>query len=157
MRQPRGIVLVALLLGMAFMGVLALLGADVWATTLRHERETELLFAGDQVRAAIRRYYYATPAGQRRTLPPSLDELLEDHRFPTPVHHLRRLYPDPITGDANWGLVLSGDRIAGVYSLSEAAPLKQTGFAPAYAAFEGRGAYKEWAFTFIPPANNRRR
>ena len=156
MRQPRGIVLVALLLGMAFMGVLALLGADVWATTLRHERETELLFAGDQVRAAIRRYYYATPAGQRRTLPPSLDELLEDHRFPTPVHHLRRLYPDPITGSANWGLVRVGDRIAGVYSPSEDKPMKRTGFDPSEALFEGRESYKDWAFVFIPPVSRRR-
>jgi len=156
MKASRGIVLLALLLAIALMGVLALMGADTWATTLRHERETELLFVGDQYRAAIRRYYYATPPGQRRALPPSLQELLEDHRFPTPVRHLRQLYPDPLGGGADWGLVHSGDRVAGVYSQSAAVPLKQKGFMPQDAAFEGRDAYKDWAFVFVPPTNRRR-
>lgn len=156
MKASRGVVLLALLLAIAFMGVLALKGADTWATTLRHERETELLFVGDQYRAAIRRYYYATPPGQRRALPPSLQDLLEDRRFPTPVRHLRQLYPDPITGSADWGLVQSGDRVAGVYSQSDAAPLKRKGFGSPDAAFEDRESYKDWAFVFVPPTNRRR-
>lgn len=153
--RQRGVVLLALLLAVALMGVLALLGADVWATAVQREREAELLFTGEQYRAAIRRYYYATPAGRRRELPPALAELVEDHRFPTPVRHLRQLYPDPMTG-GDWELVMSGDRIAGVRSTSDRAPIKQKNFPAAYAAFEGHTAYLEWTFIFVPPTSRRR-
>jgi type II secretory pathway pseudopilin PulG len=155
-RRGRGIVLVALLLTLLLGAVLALSAAATWATSVRRERETELLFVGAQYRQAIRRYYYATPAGQPRGLPAQLEDLLEDKRFPVPVRHLRRLYPDPITGSTDWGLALAGDRIVGVYSNTEEKPLKQTGFEPANARFEARETYKDWVFVFVPPATRRR-
>lgn len=151
-----GIVLVALLLAMMFSAVLAMAAAESWATSVRHEREAELLYAGQQYRLAIRSYYLGAPRGQARVLPAQLEDLLEDKRYTVPMHHLRRLYPDPITGSANWGLVQVGDRISGVYSPSEAKPLKQAGFDPAEALFEGRESYKDWAFVFTPPAIRRR-
>ncbi len=155
-RRSQGLVLVALLLAMAFAGVVALLGAEGWATALQREREAELLFAGDQYRMAIRRYFYAAPAGQPRVLPAQLSDLLEDPRYPVPVRHLRRLYPDPVTGSADWGLAMNGGRIAGVYSQADGAPLKQTGFPPADAAFEKSESYRQWVFLFVPPASRRR-
>ena len=154
-RRGRGVVLLALLLCIAFLGVMVMLGAESWATTLQRERETELLFAGEQYRAAIRHYYFAAPPGQTRVLPASIDELLEDHRYPIPVRHLRRPYPDPITGQ-DWRLVMIGQRISGVYSPSDLSPLKQKNFPVAYAAFEGRASYREWTFIFVPPSTRRR-
>jgi hypothetical protein len=69
------------------------------------------------------------------------------------VRYLRRLYPDPITGKEEWGLVKSADGgFAGVYSLSEAAPLKTAGFAVRDASFEGKTKYAEWQFVFAPVA-----
>jgi hypothetical protein len=69
------------------------------------------------------------------------------------VRYLRRLYPDPITGKDEWGLVKSADGgFAGVYSLSEAAPLKTAGFAVRDATFEGKTKYAEWQFVFAPVA-----
>lgn len=156
-RPQQGIVLVILLIAMLFASVLALAGAEAWATTRAREREAELLWVGDQYRQAIRHYYYATPSGQTRTLPAQLADLVDDNRYPTPVHHLRRLYPDPLTGSTEWGLLQSGDRIAGVYSLSEAKPIKQTGFEVADASFEARDSYKDWVFSFVLPASLRRR
>jgi len=41
---------------------------------------------------------------------------------------------------------------AGVYSLSEDAPLKAAGFAVRDASFEGKSKYSEWQFVFAPPA-----
>jgi type II secretory pathway pseudopilin PulG len=155
-RRARGIVLVALLLAMLLAAVLTMSAAETWATGVRREREVELLFAGAQYRTAIRRYYYAAPNGQPRTLPTRLEDLLEDRRYPVPVRHLRRLYPDPITGSAEWGLALAGGRIAGVYSNSDDKPLRQAGFEPTNASFEGRAAYKEWVFMFVPPTAGRR-
>ena len=157
-RPPRqsGLVMLALLLALLLSAVLMMQAAETWVTTLKREREAELLFVGAQYRLAIRRYYLGAPSGQPRRFPAQLEDLLEDTRYPVPVQHLRRLYADPITGTADWGLVRSGDRIAGVYSQSQDKPLKQTGFEPANVAFEGRDAYKEWVFMFVPPPVRRR-
>lgn len=147
-RHDHGVMLLALLISLALSGI-ALMGAvDVWTLQRQREREQQLLYAGDQYRQAIRRYYYAAPAGTPRTLPISLELLLEDDRYPIPVRHLRRLYPDPITGQAEWGLLRAGDRIDGVYSMSEARPVKQAGFSAADENFTGRSRYKEWGFSF---------
>jgi type II secretory pathway pseudopilin PulG len=149
--SPRGgYALLTLLIVIALLGV-GLLGAvSVWSLDRQRGREEELLFVGEQYRQAIGRYYLAAPRGGR-TLPPSLDVLLDDDRYPIPVHHLRRAYPDPITGKADWGLVKVGERIIGVYSLSEAHPLKTAGFDPAYKSFEAAASYRDWIFAFRIP------
>jgi hypothetical protein len=95
---------------------------DVWSLTRQRAAEEELLFVGDQYRKAIQRYYMSAPAGTRRTLPASLDDLLDDDRSLVPVHHLRRLYPDPITGSTEWGALRIGDRIAGADQNARAHP-----------------------------------
>jgi type II secretory pathway pseudopilin PulG len=150
-RRPAGVILLALLLGLA-LGAIALMAAvDSWALASRRDREQQLLFAGDQYRQALMRYYFAAPGGTPRVLPPSLEALLEDDRYPVPLRHLRRLYPDPITGTPEWGELRDGDRIAGVYSLSEAEPVKRAGFPPAYDSFSGRGRYRDWVFAVAIP------
>ena len=145
-RVYSGVVLLALLIAPALGGIALMASADVESVARQRAREQELLFIGDQYRKAILRYYMGAPAGMRRTLPAKLEDLLEDDRFPKPVHHLRRLYPDPITGSPEWGLLRAADRIAGVYSLSEKQPLKQAGFEPTYQQFSGKAAYREWLF-----------
>lgn len=149
LRRARGIVLLALLLAMALSAIAMMIAVDVWAIARQREREAELLFAGDQYRQAIQRYYYGAPPGSARVLPASLEALLDDDRYPVTVHHLRRLYDDPVTASAQWGLVHVGDRVAGVYSLSEAAPLKQAGFPAAYQAFNDKSSYRDWVFMFV--------
>jgi type II secretory pathway pseudopilin PulG len=133
-----------------FSSVLAMVGMEVWAKARQRERETELLFIGEQYRQALRHYYATSVAGQARDLPTRLEDLLNDNRFPVPVQHLRRLYPDPITGSDEWGLIRRGDHIVGVHSLSEATPIKQAGFSKPNASFEGRTAYKDWVFLYVP-------
>jgi type II secretory pathway pseudopilin PulG len=150
-RHACGVMLLGLLLMLMLTSIAVMAAAEVWSTTRQRERETELLFAGDQYLQAIRHYYYAAPPGQGRMLPARLENLLNDDRFPVPVRHLRRLYPDPITGSSDWGLVLINDRVAGVHSLSDAVPLKQAGFAATHAGFEAKQSYQEWVFLFVPP------
>lgn len=147
-RQQQGVVLLWLLFFVAALGVgTAAIGA-VWHTAAQREREAELLFVGDQYRRAIESFWHAPlPQGQERRLPVRLEELLEDPRFPHGVRHLRRIYVDPMTGAAKWGMVGGkGEGIRGVYSLSEARPLKSGGFPIAYAAFEEASSYREWVF-----------
>ena len=145
--QPaRGVVLLALLLVLALGSIAMMAAADVWSLARQRAQESELLFVGNQYRQAIQRYYFGAPPGARRVLPSSFEDLLEDDRYPIPVHHLRRLYPDPMTGSSEWGALRVGDRIAGVYSLSDKEPIKQSGFGPGYEQFSGKTAYREWVF-----------
>jgi type II secretory pathway pseudopilin PulG len=142
----RGVVLLALLLALTLGGIAMMAAVDVWAVTRQQAREQELLFVGEQYRSAVRRYYFGGPQGAPRTLPGKLEDLLEDDRYPLPVRHLRRLYPDPITGSAEWGVLRIGTRVAGVYSLSDKQPLKQAEFPPAYQHLAGKSTYRDWVF-----------
>jgi type II secretory pathway pseudopilin PulG len=139
-------VLLAMLLAVALGGIVMMAAADVWSLSRRHAQEQELLFVGNQYRLAIQRYVLGAPPGTPRVFPATFEELLEDDRYPVPVHHLRRLYPDPITGSTEWGALRTGDRIAGVYSRSEKEPLKQAGFTAADVQFAGKTSYRDWVF-----------
>jgi len=57
-------------------------------------------------------------------------------RYPTPRRHLRRLFIDPITGKADWGLVTAPEGgIMGIYSQSDREPQKRANFATEDADF----------------------
>lgn len=159
MRQPHpasrraGVVLLALLLALALMGI-ALLGASEWWNVARQrEAEADLLYAGDQYRKAIEHYYRATPA-TLKTYPTRIEDLIEDPRFPTPVRHLRRLYRDPVTGEA-FDLIRADEDIVGVASSSTRQPLKRKNFPPPYGAFADQDSYSQWKFVFRPPQRGR--
>lgn len=147
-RRVQGFTYMTVLFAVAIMaGGLALIG-EVWSTSNAREREAELLHVGNEYRKAIERYYLLGP---QRQYPRNLSDLLKDPRMPGTVRYLRKLYPDPITGKDEWGLVKSADGgFAGVYSLSESAPLKSAGFAVRDAAFEGKSKYSDWQFVFSP-------
>lgn len=149
MRRERGFTYVTVLFLVAMMaGGLALAG-EVWHTSAMREKEADLLHIGNEYRKAIERYYVSGP----KQYPKSLADLVKDPRQPGTVRHLRRLYRDPITSKDEWGLVKSNDGgIAGVYSTSEAAPLKTGGFAVRDASFEGKTKYADWQFVYAPQA-----
>ncbi|MBS0434786.1 MAG: type II secretion system protein [Proteobacteria bacterium] len=148
-RGPRGVVLLALLIALTLLGIGLMAASDVWALARQREQERQLLFAGTQYRDAILRYYHAAPPGTPKVLPRGIKDLLDDDRFPMPVHHLRRAYADPMGGD-DWGELRIAGRLAGVYSRSERAPVKLKGFAPGFEPFEGRASYREWVFAVSP-------
>jgi len=149
-----GFMLLGLLIIMALSGLSLMAAVDVWTVQRQREREQQLLYVGDEYRQAIRRYFFAAPKGTPRTLPARMELLLEDDRYPVPVRHLRRLYPDPITGMAEWGELRVGDRITGVYSLSEGQPIKQAGFSAEHESFEGKSRYQDWVFSFDTTDSN---
>jgi type II secretory pathway pseudopilin PulG len=144
--RQRGFTYITVLFVVAMMaGGLALIG-EVWHTANAREKEAELLFVGNEYRKAIERYYLSGPS---RQYPKNLSDLIKDPRQPGTVRHLRKLYPDPITGKDEWGMVKSADGgFAGVHSLSEDPPLKTAGFAVRDASFEGKTKYSEWQFVF---------
>ena len=137
--------------------IVMIIGAGLAATgtffshQAQREKERELLFVGDQFRAAIGSYYRRSPGAA--SYPKKLEDLLEDKRFPMPVRHLRRLYADPMTGKPDWGLVQApGDGgIMGIYSASAQAPIKTDNFDVANEAFKDAEHYADWKFVFKAP------
>ncbi len=128
-------------------GGLALVG-EVWHTAALREKESELLYVGNQYRRAIERYYLNGP----RQYPRNLADLIKDQRKPGIERYLRQVYPDPITGQKDWGLVKAPDGgIMGLHSLSEARPLKSAGFKSRDKDFETAAKYSEWKFIYAPP------
>jgi type II secretory pathway pseudopilin PulG len=130
---------------------------ELWASSRQQERERELLFAGNAIRQAIAAYYLATP-GPLRQYPAGLETLLKDPRYPDTRRYLRQLYPDPMTGSAEWVLIKAPQGgIAGVASASEGAPLKRAGFRDPNQVFEDQAIrlkdklrYRDWEFIYDP-------
>jgi len=145
LRSSGGFTYLTVLFMVAIMGAgLALVG-QMWHTAALREREAELLHVGNEYRKAIERYYLSGP----RQYPRDLTDLLKDPRQPGTVRYLRKLYPDPVSGKDEWGLVKAPDSgIAGVYSLSDEMPLKSGGFAVRDREFEAKTKYSDWKFTF---------
>jgi type II secretory pathway pseudopilin PulG len=141
-----GFTYIGLLIVVALAGI-ALAGAGtLWTTSTKRDREAELLFVGEQFQRAISAYYDLGPGGVRQ-FPAKLEDLLQDRRFPTNRRHLRKVFVDPITGTRDWGLVRGpGGGITGVFSNSEAVPLKRAEFAPAFAQFAAAKTYRDWKF-----------
>jgi type II secretory pathway pseudopilin PulG len=155
--KQQGFTYLALMIIVAVMGAgLAAIG-ELYSHAAQREKERELLFVGHQFRQAIAGYYEKSPGA--KAYPRSLDDLLEDKRFPMPQRHLRRLYPDPMTGKADWGLLEmpGGAGIMGVHSLSEERPLKSAGFAAADQGFEDAETYAKWTFIYSPVASPQRK
>jgi type II secretory pathway pseudopilin PulG len=123
---------------------------ELWSQSRQREREQELLFAGNQFRQAIERYYQRTPGAVKR-YPAKLEDLLLDRRYPTVQRYLRRIYLDPMTGKRDWGLVEApGGGIMGVHSLSGKTPIKISGFLARDRQFEGAASYRDWKFVYDP-------
>ena len=135
----------ALLVSMSAMCLMISVALPMWRTSIRREREAELVFRGQQyVRAIV--LFQRKYAG---TFPPTIDVLLHE-RF------LRRRYLDPITNedfqlvyvDVPSGGPLDGGSvptrftnarrgIMGVVSRSKQTSLRR---------YQGRGRYNEWLF-----------
>ena len=138
------------LMVVAMIGLGLTVAADMYSMGVRRDKEKELIFAGRQMREAIGRYYESAP-GAAKQYPLSLDHLLKDPRTPGIRRHLRRIYPDPVTGKAEWGLVIVAGRVVGVHSLSQEKPIKVANFEASEAVFAGKEKYSDWVFTY--PAN----
>jgi type II secretory pathway pseudopilin PulG len=135
-----------------FVTVIGLVGAatlKIDALLRRARVEQELLETGAAFGEALRTYAEATPKGQPQQ-PPTLKELLKDPRFPGVRRHLRKIFVDPLTGKAEWGIVWAnpGDRrgVLAVYSLAQVAPLKQANFDARFRGFERKTRISDWKF-----------
>lgn len=148
MARQGGFSYVVVMFLVAILSFIALRGIQSTMLKERRSKEAELLWCGMAYREAIRRYHEEAP-GSQQSYPRELKDLLYVDRPLRPGRPLRKLYRDPITASSNWGEVRNenGDLI-GVYSRSEAKPLKQAGFPPELAGFAGAQRYSDWQFVY---------
>lgn len=139
-----------MLLLVALMGIALTISAELLATSARRDREATLLAFGRQFQTAIERYYESALPGGRKEYPNSLEDLLQDPRFPGIKRHLRKIPLDPITGKLEWGFTRLAGRIVAVHSLSEMLPVKQAGFDLDIAHFANAKKYSDWVFAYPP-------
>jgi hypothetical protein len=134
----------------AVTSIASLHGLRYTRTLEQVDKESELLWVGKEYRNAIQAYYEGTP-GSDKLYPQQLSDMLYDVRQNRPGRTLRKLYRDPMTSSADWGLV-KNERggIVGVFSKSEARPMKRHGFPSAFANFAGAQYYSQWRFIYQP-------
>ena len=114
-RGQAGVTYIGLLLVIVLMGIATAALTPIWSTTVRREKEEELLFRLGEFRRAI--------AGYRQDhgrYPDKLKDLLEDKTQLQVRRYLRRIYPDPMTGKNDWRLEFLEDKtgtIAGIQDL----------------------------------------
>ena len=147
MSAGKGFTYVGFLIFVAIAGAGLAAFAEIASHAAQREKEAELLFRGGQYRDAIASYFR-----KEQRYPKALAELLEDKRYPMPVRHLRRLYRDPLTGSAEWGLVEAPQGgVMGVYSRSDDKPIKTANFSIPNQGFEEAASYADWKFIHSPP------
>jgi type II secretory pathway pseudopilin PulG len=145
-QRERGFTYIGVLVLVALVGIGLAAAGQVWHTAAKREKERELLFIGQEFRLALYRYAKHTPGKEKRA-PMSLEELLQDPRYPGIQRYLRKIYVDPMTGGTDWGLIKgAAGEIHGVHSLSTDEPLKKANFALADRRFEGAKKYSDWVF-----------
>lgn len=147
-RRQHGFTYLSLMILLAIIGLVTASSIKLGSVLQRSRAEQELLEIGAAFSDALQSYAEATPSGQP-TLPPTLKDLLRDPRFPTLKRHLRKIFVDPVTGRAEWGIVYAGDHtgVLAIYSLSSARPVKVSNFPQRFASFAGVSRISDWKFT----------
>lgn len=139
-------VLVALLLlSLAANGVMSSVSQQA-----QREREAELLRIGQAYVQAIGRYYEASP-GSVKGWPQKLEDLLDDQRTVSIQRHLRTVYPDPMTRQADWDLLRTTDGgIKGLRSRSARAPIRTGTVVLDQLTLAPASRYSDWTFEYQP-------
>lgn len=148
--RSRGFTYAGVLFAIVVLGLALSAAGTLWSAASQRERETELLWIGEQYIRAIETFYLYAPGGARH-YPRSLQDLVEDRRGPALRRHLRKLYRDPMTGRLDWELEqLADGGIVGVRSRSSKQPFRRVGMGPAMIDFEKADSYGDWAFVYNP-------
>ncbi len=121
----RGVTYLMVMFLIVMMGIAMTLVGKQWAVTVKRDKEAELLFRGNRIKAAIESFaadYQVKKATRPNQYPLSLEELTK-----LPKRYLQVVYKDPITGQ-DFELIKAGAEIRGVKSRSNAQPLGKVHF-----------------------------
>ena len=108
MRAQRGFSYLGVLIAVAVLGVGISVISEVWVTRAKRQRAEELEWIGQQYVQAIGSYYESS-SGAAKAFPRSLQDLIEDRRSAVVRRHLRQIYLNPFSGQADWELVAASD------------------------------------------------
>lgn len=152
----KGFGYVFLLVLIAVLGGVSAYALEKGQLLSRRQAEQELLRVGRTFEEALYSYSgarlpepHSSPSSpvMMATGPAQLEDLLRDPRMPGVRRHLRKIYPDPLTGKTEWGLVRNqAGRIVGIYSLATGTPIKRSGFDSRYGNFDNAESYQDWKF-----------
>lgn len=108
-RNEDGTLLVIIMVGVAIGSIALTVATQSWSTTVRREKEQELIFRGNQYVTAILAYR-KEHGGQ---FPLTLEDLYKPG--PRRLRYIRKLFKDPIAEDGKWGLLYLMPGGQGVY------------------------------------------
>jgi len=146
-RGERGFAWLLVLTMLAVASAAGAMVAQRWSDQSSREKERQLLRIGDAYARALADYRASSPGSDKR-YPPSLEQLVLDTRFVGIRRHLRTLYADPLTGQADWVVVRDprGD-IIGVHSRSVLRPWARTPQPLDHTDLPAAERYADWIFT----------
>ncbi len=144
--RVRGYALMAALFALVAVSMATLVAVHQAKTQAQRDRERQLLWVGNQYRQALWNYGKLVGSNFGKQYPVQLEDLLEDKRTPNTTRYLRQLYPDPVTGKADWVLEIEGGRIVGLHSSSLDAPLRHADFGRGNERFAAATNYAGWRF-----------
>jgi len=125
------------------MGISMTVVSKQWTVVMKRDKEAELLFRGNRIKAAIEAYaadYQVRKASRPNVYPLKLEQLTEK-----PKRYLPVVYKDPITGQ-DFELIKVGAEIRGVKSRSKDKPLDMV-------HFKNADTYDQIAFQAQAPAS----
>lgn len=135
--RQRGFILALLLALITAAGILLTKAMPSVVAEVQRDQEEELIFRGEAIRNAMRRYKAKTG-----NYPTNLEDLLKVR-----PRILRKLYKDPMTAEGEWDVITavqagaSGDTtglpIAAIHSRSQKDSFK---------IYQGKTLYSEWVF-----------
>jgi type II secretory pathway pseudopilin PulG len=102
MRRQAGYTFIILMAMITILAIGLLAAVPVWQTQIRREAEEELIFRGRQYVEAVRLYQIKNPG----KFPASIEDLIK-------TRCLRKPFPDPMTRDGRWDLILQADMAGG--------------------------------------------
>ncbi len=139
--NQRGVTYLGVMAAIVLMGISMTVVGKQWTVVVKRDKEAELLFRGNRIKAAIEWYVadYQVRKGTRpNQYPLRLTQLVEG-----PKRYLPVVYKDPITGQ-DFDLIKVGPEVQGVKSRSMETPLDQVRFKQA-------GRYSEILFVAEKP------
>jgi type II secretory pathway pseudopilin PulG len=133
-----GFTLSLLLVFITVMGILLTRAMPSVIAEVQRDQEEELIFRGEAIRNAIRRY-----KALNGTYPTSLEDLLKVR-----PRILRKLYKDPMTGEGDWELVTAVQAGAGGNTKGlPIAAVHSRSTKDSFRIYQGKTLYSEWVFS----------
>jgi type II secretory pathway pseudopilin PulG len=98
-KKQRGVLIVALMAGIAIVMILSTVAFQQWADIARRDAEAEMIFRAQDITRALKRFQV-----DRGRLPIEMKELLEvgAHR---PQYFIRQMWKDPLVKGGKWQLI----------------------------------------------------